>query len=79
MSSTTLATRIKHFEHVLRAYYDTLLKTTEALEVAFISSYEDLKMEYIASIPYCLLFCANADDFVPDSQNIAQGMEQAAI
>jgi len=73
LSSSTSATRIKHFEHILHAYYDTLIKTTEALEVAFNPSYEDLKLEYIASIPYCILFCANAEDFVPDTVNGVQG------
>ena len=50
-----------------------MIKTTEALEVAFNPSYEDLKLEYIASIPYCILFCANAEDFVPDTVNGVQG------
>ena len=79
LSSSTISTRIKHLEDILRAYYETLLKTTEAMNVEFMSSYEDLKLEYIASIPYCLLFCANADDFIPDPENIAQGILTAYI
>lgn len=68
LSSSTLCKRQEHLETWLRTYYDTLIKTTDALGHAFTASFEDLQNEYISAIPYCILFCANAEDFVLDKE-----------
>ena len=66
LSSSTLTTRLKNREFLLNVYFDTLMSTLDTLGTQIHLTIDDLRKEYVASLPYCLVFCANAQDFVPD-------------
>ena len=70
-SSSTKFMRDKYLDYFLDLYYETLTELLEKLSIAFTPTFEEFHGEFIQSIPYCLLFCANADDFTldPDQGN----------
>lgn len=63
-SSSTKFMRDKYLDYFLDLYYETLTELLEKLNIAFTPTFEEFHGEFIQSIPYCLLFCANADDFI---------------
>ena len=65
-SSSTKVMRDKYLDHFLELYYETLTELLDKLNVAFSHTFEEFHGEFVQSMPYCLLFCANADDFTPE-------------
>lgn len=64
-STSTSLFRKKHLDALLKSYFHILVSTVHKLGVpgnAFDPSFEEFESDFMQSLPFCLLFCANAED-----------------